>query len=71
MRRRVLPQKGPTMTTTQADRLALLAKRSKRTIEDVTELWHERAAHREFDAGKPRAVAERLALDDVADVVLR
>lgn len=59
------------LTTVQSDRLALIAKRSKRSIEDVTELWHERAAIREYDGGKPRAIAERLALDDVADVVLR
>lgn len=59
------------MTQVQADRLALLVKRSKRSIEDVTELWHERAAIREYDGGKPRKEAERLALDDVADVVLR
>lgn len=59
------------MTNVQADRLALLALRSKRTIEDVTELWNERAAIREFEGGKRRVDAERLALDDVADVVLR
>ena len=59
------------MTSAQADRLTLIAKRSKRTIEDVTELWHERAAIREFEGGKRRVDAERLALDDVADVVLR
>lgn len=40
-------------------------------IEDVTELWHERAAIREYDGVKRRVDAERLALDDVADVVLR
>lgn len=59
------------MTSTQTDRLALIAKRSRRTIEDVTELWNERAAIREYEGGKKRAEAERLALDDVADVVLR
>lgn len=59
------------MTNVQADRLALLAKRSKRTLEDVTELWNERAAHREYDGGKSRREAESLALDDVADLVLR
>ena len=59
------------MTNVQTDRLTLLAKRSKRTLEDVTELWHERAAIREFEGGKRRVEAERLALDDVADVVLR
>lgn len=59
------------MTNTQAERLALIAKRSKRTLEDVTELWNERAAIREYEGGKRRMDAERLALDDVADVVLR
>lgn len=59
------------MTTVQIDRLTLIAKRSKRSLEDVTELWNERAAIREYDGGKKRVDAERLALDDVADVVLR
>jgi hypothetical protein len=59
------------MTQTQQDQLARLAKRSGRTLADVTELFEERAAHREYDAGKKRADAERLALDDVANVVLR
>lgn len=53
------------------ERLALLAKRSGRTVDDVTELWHERAAIREYEGGKRRKEAEQLALDDVADVVLR
>lgn len=56
---------------TGPERLALLAKRSGRTVDDVTELWHERAAIREYDGGKRRKEAEQLALDDVADVVLR
>lgn len=56
---------------TGPERLALLAKRSGRTVEDVTELWHERAAIREHDGGKRRKEAEQLALGDVADVVLR
>jgi hypothetical protein len=55
---------------TGPDRLALLAKRSRRTVEDVTELWHERAAIREYDGGKRRKEAEQLALDDVANIVL-
>lgn len=59
------------MTRVQSDRLALLAKRSRRTLDDVTELWHERAAIREYEGGKSRRDAEALALDDVADVVLR
>lgn len=56
---------------TGPERLALLAKRSGRTVEDVTELWNERAAIREYHGGKRRKEAEMLALDDVADVVLR
>jgi hypothetical protein len=59
------------MTRAQSDHLELLAKRSRRTIDDVTELWNERAAIREWDGGKSRKEAERLALDDVADMVLR
>jgi hypothetical protein len=59
------------MTRVQSDRLELIAKRSHRTIDDVTEFWNERAAIREYDGGKRRVDAERLALDDVADVVLR
>lgn len=56
---------------TGLERLALLAKRSGRTIDDVTEMWNERAAIREHLGGKRRREAEQLALDDVADVVLR
>lgn len=59
------------MTQAQQDQIARLAKRSGRTVADVTELFEERAAIREFDAGKTRRDAESLALDDVADVVLR
>lgn len=56
---------------TGPERLALIAKRSSRTVDDVTELWSERAAIREHEGGKRRREAEQLALDDVADVVLR
>lgn len=56
---------------TGPERLALLARRSGRTVEDVTELWNERAAMREYEGGKRRKEAEHLALDDVADEVLR
>lgn len=48
---------------TGPERLALIAKRSHRTIEDVTELWDERSAIREYDGGKRRK-------DDVANIVL-
>lgn len=43
----------------------------ERLVEVVTELWEERAAIREYLAGKRRREAEGLALDDVADLVLR
>lgn len=56
---------------TGIERLALLAKRSGRTVDDVTELWHERAAIREYLGGKRRKEAEQVAIDDVADEVLR
>lgn len=58
------------MTRAQADRLALIAKRLRRPFTDVEELWHERAAIRECEAGKPRKVAESDALDDVANMLL-
>lgn len=58
------------MTRVQSDRLELIAKRSRRTLDDVTELWNERAAHREYDGGKSRKEAEMLALDDVANMLL-
>jgi len=53
------------------ERIALLAKRSGRTVDDVTELWTERAAIREYEGGKRRKEAEYLAMDDVADIVMR
>lgn len=36
------------MTRVQTDRLELIAKRSRRSLDDMTELWHERAAIREY-----------------------
>lgn len=59
------------MTKAQAATLASIAKRSGRTLDDVTELWNERAGIREYCGGKSRVDAERAALNDVADVVLR
>lgn len=59
------------MTSQQQGRLEILARRSKRTLDDVAELWNERAAIREYEGGKRRRDAEALAFDDVADVVLR
>lgn len=59
------------LTKVQRERLLLIAKRSRRQVYGIVELWVERAAIREYDGGKSRRDAERLALDDVADVVLR
>lgn len=47
-------------------KLALIAKRNGRTLEDVTELWVERAAIREYDGGARRSDAEAAAMLDVA-----
>jgi hypothetical protein len=58
------------MTRIQTDRLELVARRSRRTVDDATELWHERAAMREHEGGAARKDAERAALDDVASIVL-
>lgn len=58
------------MTRVHTDRRTLIAKRSHRSLDDVTELWNERAAHREYDGGKSRKDAESLALDDVANMLL-
>lgn len=59
------------MSKAQREYLLLIAKRSGRQVYDVVELWHERAAIREFEGGKKRKDAERDALDDVANEVLR
>jgi ribosomal protein S27E len=59
------------MTAAQTEYLARVAKRSGRTLEDVSELWVERAAIREYLGRTNRAHAERDALDDVANEVLR
>lgn len=59
------------MTAAQLVQLTRLAKRSGRTLDDVTEMWDERAAILEYEAGLTRASAERAALDDVANAVLR
>ncbi len=48
------------------DKLALIAKRSGRTLDDVTELWSERAAIREHVGGARKVDAERDAIEDVA-----
>lgn len=58
-------------TKGQADRLALIAKNSRRPYDEVVEVWQERAAIREFLAGMPRREAERVALDDAADLIFR
>lgn len=59
------------MSRARADRLSLLAKRSGRTFEDVTEMWNERAAIREYDGGMSRRDAEQIAEGDVANEVMR
>jgi hypothetical protein len=51
------------------ERLAALARELDRSVDDVHELWAERAAIREHDGGMPRAEAERAAFDDVEQVV--
>jgi hypothetical protein len=48
-----------------AAQLELLADRYGRTLDDVTELWNERAALREHIGGQSRAYAELDALVDV------
>lgn len=58
------------MTDACMSRLALIARRSGRSIDDVLELWAERAAIREYDGGMKRREAERAAEDDVAGMVL-
>lgn len=49
-------------------KLEAVSMRTWRTIEDVTEFWHERAAIREYDGGASRADAEAGALLDVAGI---
>lgn len=58
-------------STAIQDKLSLLAKRSGRTLEDVTELWTERAAIREHDGRMRRADADREALVDTSNMVMR
>lgn len=53
------------------DKLELLARRSGRTLDEVTELWTERAAIREHEGGMRRADADREAIVDVANMVMR
>lgn len=50
-----------TVTRVQTDRLELIARRARRTLDDVTELWNERAAHREYILLAPSAVERRAA----------
>lgn len=52
------------------DDLAAIAARAACDIGSVTELFDERAAIREYMGGHDRADAERLALADVARVLL-
>ena len=50
---------------TAVEQIALLARRVRRSVDDLTEQWHERSAIREYDGGQPRWRAEADALDDV------
>ena len=59
------------MTPAQTAQITRLAKRTGRSMDDLTEMFEERAAIREFEAGKRRRDAEGLALNDVAGIVLR
>ena len=59
-----------TPTRAQSDRLALIAKNARRPLDEVVEVWNERAAIREYLGGKQRKEAEQLALDDTANVLL-
>jgi hypothetical protein len=49
-------------------KLELIAKRSGRPIDDVIEMWVERAAIREYEGGAKRADANAAALIDVANI---
>lgn len=51
-----------------ADRLERLAALHDRSCLDITELFLERAAIREFDGNMSRAEAERLAMQDVEEM---
>jgi nitroreductase len=51
------------------DRLAALADELGHSLDDVRDLWNERAAVREFDGGLSRAEAEHAAYDDVAQLL--
>ncbi len=59
------------MTKMQEEYLTRLAKRSKRPLRELEAMWEERAAIMEHCGEKKRAHAERDALDDVANEVLR
>lgn len=60
-----------TLTKVQSERLVLLVKRTGRALDDLEEMFHERAAIREHLGGAKRKNAEHDALDDVANEVLR
>lgn len=50
---------------TAAEHIVALANRSRRSVDDLTEQWHERSAIREYDGGQPRWLAESDALVDL------
>lgn len=64
--RRANPPRDPTGVHHEA--LAELAHRFDRDVVDLVDLWDERAAIREYDGAERRA-AERLAVEDVRDLV--
>ncbi len=53
------------MTRVSHVAIVAIAKRHNRTVEDVCELWSERAAMREFEGGATREEAERADVEDV------
>ena len=59
------------MNKTQRGHLETIARKAKRPVADVIEIWEERAAIREYDAGMNRRQAESEAMIDVAMEVLR
>ncbi len=72
-RRAPAPAHGPVPTVTgnvQAPtiraELQRMSKAAKRSLEDVTETWTERAAIREYLGGMPRNIAEGRAVADTS-----
>lgn len=53
------------------DIFSVLAKKTKRSIDEVKETWSERAAIREYVGGMSRLEAELAAIKDTEDVLAR